>query len=264
MTKSESLVQVDILPNRVAKLTLSNPPVNAVTLALRSQLEAALERLEADRAVGCIVLTGAGKAFCAGSDIKEFPLVKQAYVELKTRPENLTYGRLESLSKPVIAAIEGFALGGGCEITLACDFRVIAEDAKIGLPEVLLGIFPSSGGLYRLPRLIGLARARELMFFGQPLTAQEAERIGLVTRVAPVGRAVEVAVAMAGQLAAMSAESLRVMKQGLRETGVMSEAEAMEWVIREVGPVARSADFQEGFRAFMEKRTPKFNAAATV
>ena len=149
-----------------------------------------------------VVVTGAGeKAFCAGSDVKEFAAVRDRVVEKKLARENEAFGKLESLSKPTVAAIEGLAYGGGCEISMACDLRVIGEGARIALPEVRLGVVPGSGGLFRLPELVGPARAMELMYLGAPIDAGEAERIGLVNEVVPDGQALSRALDIARSIA---------------------------------------------------------------
>ena len=166
------LVLVERLAGGVAKLTLNNPPLNLVTLGMTRQLIEALQELERDEAVRAVVVTGAGdRAFCAGSDVKEFAAVRDRVVEKKLARENEAFGRFESLSKPVIAAIEGLAYGGGCEISMACDLRITGQGAKFALPEVRLGVVPGSGGLFRLPELVGPARAMKLMYLGQPIDA---------------------------------------------------------------------------------------------
>ena len=150
------------LAGGVAKLTLNNPPLNLVTLEMTEHLIEALDELEGDDAVRAVVVTGAGeKAFCAGSDIKEFADVRDRVVEKKLARENEAFGRFESLSKPTVAAIEGLAYGGGCEISMACDLRITGEGAKFALPEVRLGVVPGSGGLFRLPELVGPAAGYE-------------------------------------------------------------------------------------------------------
>ena len=174
----------------IAKLTLNIPPLNLVTLEMTEQLIEALEELEGDEAVRAVVVTGAGdRAFCAGSDVKEFAEVRDRVVQMKLARENEAFGRFESLSKPTVAAIEGLAYGGGCEISMACDLRITGEGARFALPEVRLGVVPGSGGLFRLPELVGPARAMELMYLGESIDASEAERLGLVNEVVPDGEA---------------------------------------------------------------------------
>ncbi len=216
----------------VAKLVLNNPPLNLVTLEMTQQLAEALDEIESDDSVRVVVLTGAGeKAFCVGSDIKEFPAVRDRVVEKKLAKENEAFDRLEFISKPVIAAIEGMAYGGGCEISLACNLRIMAEGAKIGLPEVRLGVVPGSGGLFRLPKLVGPARAMELMYLGKFIGAREAERIGLINEVVPAGEAVSRAVELAGEIAVQPKAAISAIKQAVRETIALPHEEAVHMTL---------------------------------
>src|ERR671921_2706111 len=213
------LVLVERLEEGVAKLTLNNPPLNLVTLEMTRQLIEALQELERDEAVRAVVVAGAGdKAFCAGSDVKEFAAVRDRVVEKKLAQENEAFSSFESLSKPVIAAIEGLAYGGGCEISMACDIRVIAEGARVALPEVKLGVVPGSGGLFRLPRLVGPAHAMELMYLGDPISAREAEQMGLVNKVVPDGEALPHALNVARKIAQQPRASVAAIKRGVKES----------------------------------------------
>ena len=170
-------------------MTLNNPPLNLVTLEMTERLIEALDELERDEAVRAVVVTGAGrKAFCAGSDVKEFADVSDRVVEKKLARENEAFGKLESLSKPTVAAIEGLAYGGGCEISMACDLRVTGEGAKFALPEVKLGVVPGSGGLFRLPELVGPARAMQLMYLASPSTPVKQSTSAWSTRSSQTGR----------------------------------------------------------------------------
>jgi enoyl-CoA hydratase len=170
---AENVVLVEQSKGGVAKLTLNNPPLNLVTLELAQRLIEALGDLDADGSVRVVVVTGAGdKAFCAGSDVKEFAAVRDQVVEKKLARENQAFNGFELLSKPVVAAIEGLAYGGGCEISMACDLRIIGASARLAFPEVKLGVVPGSGGLFRLPELVGPARAMELMYLGDPISAR--------------------------------------------------------------------------------------------
>jgi enoyl-CoA hydratase len=157
----------------IAVLRLNNPPLNLVTLEMTRQLGEALSTLADDRGVRAIVLAGAGeRAFCVGSDVREFPMLRDRVVATKLHRENEVWNRLEDLPQPAVAAIHGWALGGGLELALCCDLRVMEEDARIGLPEIRLGVFPGSGGPIRLVRLIGQSRAKPVVYFGDPITAQ--------------------------------------------------------------------------------------------
>ena len=264
MSAEGRLVLVERLEHTVAKLTLNNPPLNLVTLELTRQLAEALNELEEDDSVRAVVVTGAGdKAFCVGSDVTEFPAVRDRVVDKKLAQENETFDKLEFLSKPVVAAIEGMAYGGGCEISMACDLRVMAEDAKIGLPEVKLGVVPGSGGLFRLPRLVGPGKALELMFYGKPINAHGAERIGLVNEVVPPGEALSYAVDLAGELAKQPREAVASIKRAVRESMSLSHGAAVQLTLELSDRVFKTDDCAEGIEAFLQKREPRFAGAPT-
>ena len=205
------------------------------------------------------MLTGAGeKAFVAGADIKELAvLTPVSGRELARRGQRL-FTRIEQLGKPVIAAINGFALGGGCELALACTFRFAADTAKIGLPEITLGLFPGYGGSVRLPRLIGKARAMEIILTGKPVTADEAFRVGLVNRVVPAASLVAEAKAFAAELAAKAPIALRYAMEAIERGLEMPFDEALELEATLFGLVSSTADMREGTTAFLEKRKAVF------
>jgi enoyl-CoA hydratase len=244
----------------VAIVTITRPAVlNALNEALLTEMRAAFDALAEDEGVRAIVLTGAGeKAFVAGADIKE--LAAQTPVsgrELARRGQRF-FTRIEQLGKPVIAAINGFALGGGCELALACTFRFAADTAKIGLPEITLGLLPGYGGSVRLPRLIGKARAMEMILTGKPVTADEAFRVGLVNRVVPAASLLSEAKAFAADLAAKAPIALRYAMQSVERGLEMPFDEALESEATLFGLVASTADMREGTTAFLEKRKPVF------
>jgi enoyl-CoA hydratase len=246
----------------VAKLTLNNPPLNLVTLGMTEWLIETLDELERDDTVRAIVLTGAGdKAFCAGSDIKEFAEVRDMVVEKKLARENEAFGRFESLSKPTVAAIEGLAYGGGCEISMACDLRIAGAGAKFALPEVRLGVVPGSGGLFRLPELVGPARAMELMYLGEPIDAREADRIGLVNEVVADGEALSRAIDVAGSISSKPKEALAAVKRGVRESLRADREDSVRLTLELSDHVFKTDDCAEGIRAFFEKREPRFAGA---
>jgi enoyl-CoA hydratase len=258
-------VLVERLEDGVAKLTLNNPPLNLVTLGMTEQLLEALEELEAEDAVRAVVVTGAGdRAFCAGSDVKEFADVRDRVVEKKLARENEAFGRFESLSKPIVAAIEGLAYGGGCEISMACDLRITGEGAKFALPEVRLGVVPGSGGLFRLPELVGPARAMQLMYLGEPIDAREAERLGLLNEVVPDGEALPRALYVARSISRLPKEAVAAIKRGVRESLHSSREESVRLTLELSDHVFKSEDCAEGIRAFFEKREPRFAGAPGI
>lgn len=253
---------VERLEQGVAKLTLNNPPLNLVTLEMTEQLIEALDELEGDDAVRAVVVTGAGdRAFCAGSDVGEFADVRDRVVEKKLARENEAFGKFESLSRPTVAAIEGLAYGGGCEISMACDLRIAGEGAKFALPEVRLGVVPGSGGLFRLPELVGPARAMELMYLGQPIDAREAECIGLVNEVVPDGEAISRALDVAGSISRQPKEAVAAIKRGVRESLHSGREDSVRLTLELSDHVFQTDDCAEGIQAFFEKREPRFAGA---
>jgi enoyl-CoA hydratase len=254
----ESLIVVR--EEAVAVITINRPSVlNALNRPTLIELGQAIDALGADDSVRAIVITGAGeKAFVAGADINE--LATQTPVsgrELARRGQAL-FSRIERLGKPVIAAINGFALGGGCELALACTFRFAADTAKIGLPEITLGIIPGYGGSQRLPRLVGTDRALELILTGRHIPADEAFRIGLVTRVFPAASLVAEAKKFAADLASRAPIALRYALKAVEAGIEIPFDEACELEATFFGLVASTSDMREGTRAFLEKRKPVF------
>ncbi|MBP1932658.1 enoyl-CoA hydratase/isomerase family protein [Ammoniphilus resinae] len=261
----QPLILLDKFENGVAQVTLNNPPFNLNTLESTRQLSDILDQVEADDSIRVVVLASAGtRAFCTGSDIKEFPYVSDDVIEKKLRKENETFSKFEFLSKPTIAAIDALACGGGCEITLACDIRIIAETAQMGLPEIKLGVFPGSGGLFRLPKIIGPARAMELMFRGHFISAGEAERIGLVNQVVPEGQALSAALTLAEELARQPRESIKAIKQGIRQALYSTYEENLQLTLSLSEKVFKTEDCKEGVQAFFEKRKPRFAGVPTI
>lgn len=243
----------------VTTIWLNNPPLNLISLEVTKALTAALDRIERDEDIRAVILAGTGeRAFCAGSDVKEFPSLYSRVAEGKLINENAAYNQLADLPMPTIAAIERDALGGGLELALCCDLRVASNTALLGLPEVRLGVMPGSGGTQRLPRLIGLARAKELILLGELIDAQTALEFGLVNRVVQQGRAESTArklaetVASRGPLAVREAKGvLNTTLEGSIAKGQIDELEASERVFS-------SDDMLEGAAAFIEKRAPAF------
>src|SRR6516164_5674923 len=249
----------------VMVLSLDNPPLNLTTLVTLDKLLFACRDIAADERVRAVVVTGSGsKAFCAGSDISEFPHVRDDVVSRKLARENEAFRALEQLPMPVIAALNGVALGGGAEIALACDIRIMDETARIGFPEVKLGIFPGSGGIFRLPRLVGPARACELLYTGDLIDAREAHRIGFVNQVVPAGQALGVALAFAQMLATRPALALSLIRAGVRDSFNQTIAQAIDRTLADSHRVFTGPDLEEGINAFFAKRAPVFTAGRTT
>ncbi|MET1233053.1 MAG: enoyl-CoA hydratase-related protein [Candidatus Limnocylindrales bacterium] len=244
---------------RVAHLELVNPPLNLVTSELTEQLQGALTRLAAAGEVRVVVVSGRGeRAFSAGSHIGEFEALRGRVAEGKLLLEKLVYRQLAELPMPTIAAIEGDALGGGLELALCCDLRIASARARLGLPEVRLGVLPGSGGTQRLPRIVGPARAKELILTGRIITADEAERIGLVNQVVPAGEARQAAGVMADEIAGRGPLAVREAKRLIDaaldldlDAGLAAELDASERIFD-------SEDMLEGAEAFFAKRDPEY------
>ena len=244
----------------ITTVRLNNPPLNLVTVELTRSLDRALADIENEGDVRCVVVTGTGdRAFCAGSDVKEFESLQGRVGEGKLLLEKAVYRRLARLPVPTIAAIQADALGGGLELALCSDLRVVDERAKLGLPEVRLGVMPGSGGTQRLPRLVGIAKAKELVLMGEIISAAEAAEIGLVNRVAPAGRALDEAMAMAGTIATRGPIAVREAKRALDLAGDMTLDEGLAHELDASERIFASQDMLEGAQAFFDKRAPRFS-----
>jgi enoyl-CoA hydratase len=250
---------VRLIPGECAEIVLDNPPMNVVSRELTYQLRDALKAVAADPETRVVLVRGAGqRAFCAGSDIAEFAALHHRVAEDKLLLEKLVYRQLATLAVPTIAAIEGHVLGGGLELSLCCDFRIATHRSKLGMPEVKLGVLPGSGGTQRLPRIVGPARAKEIILLGEVMDAATALSIGLVTRVVEDGTALAAAREMAGVLARRGPVAVREAKRviDLATETTLEEGFAHELDASEV--VFATEDAMEGARAFLEKRTPRF------
>jgi len=243
---------------RVGLLTLNRPKaLNALNDALMNELGEALAKLDADEAIGAIVLTGSDKAFAAGADIgvmKDWSYMDVYKGEYITR----NWERMKSVRKPVIAAVAGYALGGGCELAMMCDILIAADNAKFGQPEIKLGIVPGAGGTQRLPRAVGKAKAMDLVLTGRMMDAAEAERAGLVSRVVPADRLIDEALAAAAQIAEFSLPSVMMAKEAVNRAFELPLAEGMLFERRLFHALFATEDQKEGMAAFVEKRKPKF------
>ena len=241
----------------VGLIRLNRPhALNALSAALIEDLNAALEAFEADPAIGAIVLTGSEKAFAAGADIKEMQdkTFAEAFVgDFISRWENLAKTR-----KPVIAAVAGFALGGGCEIAMMCDFILAADTAKFGQPEIKLGVIPGAGGTQRLTRAVGKAKAMEMILTGRMMDAAEAERSGLVARIVPAAALIDEALKVAGSIAALSRPAVLAAKEAVNRAEETTLAEGVRFERRLFHSLFATDDQKEGMRAFVEKREAAF------
>ena len=244
----------------IAIIQLNRPEKkNSLNFELREELRTALREIDGDNTLKSIIVTGGEEIFCAGADITEIQRTTSAESSYKHSREFQTLcDQIESLHQPVIAAVSGYALGGGCELTLACDFRIAGEGARFGLPEIRIGLFPAGGGTQRLPRLIGVAKAKEIIFTGDPITAEEALSIGLVMKVVPKHRLMEEAKRFALKLAALPRLAMEASK-GLINRGIeIDHRSALELEARCLGTLATTHDLHEGTLAFLEKRKPNF------
>ena len=245
----------------VAVVTIDNPPMNALSAPLLDELEAEFERLDADDAVRAIVLRGAGeRAFVAGADIKEFPSLREAAAGDGGSAGGIQKlgARMDAARTPFIAAIHGFCLGGGLELAMCCDIRVVAEGAQLGQPEIKLGLIPGGGGTQRLPRLVGLGRAQLLNMTGDFIDAGTAYDWGLVEKVVPPEELLDAALGIARTIAARSPVSIGVLRELARTTRDLPLEEGLR---READGFRRclaSEDGAEGVAAFIEKREPQF------
>lgn len=243
----------------IATVTLNRPEVlNALNNQVFNELAEAASGLGADSSVRAVIITGGDKVFAAGADISQ--MVSSTAVDVATgdKVSHRTFQILENMPKPVIAAIAGYALGGGCELTLVADVRIAADNAQFGLPEIKLGILPGAGGTQRLPRLIGTGRAKELIFSGDFIKAEEALRVGLVNKVVPADELANEAKEMAKRFAARGAVALRLAKSSVNE-GLRMDLEAgLEYEHKCFSLLFATEDQKEGMKAFLEKRPAKF------
>src|ERR1041384_5805984 len=246
--------------NSIAYVTLNRPKVlNALNNATWHDLRAAFEDARDDATVRGVIVTGAGdKAFIAGADITEIATVSAVQAEQSSSYGQDVLNLIENLGKPVIAAINGFALGGGCETAMACTIRLAAEHAKFGQPEVKLGVLPGGGGTQRLPRLVGKGRALQLILSGGMISAQEAYRIGLVNEVVPIADLIPRAEALLQQIFSNAPLAIRYSLEAVNKGMETSQAEGLALEASFFGLCAGTEDKQEGTRAFLEKRAPQF------
>jgi enoyl-CoA hydratase len=241
----------------IGLVTLNRPKaLNALNSTLVAELNRALAGFEAAADIGCIVITGSDKAFAAGADVKE--MADKTYVDAYVGQFLAGWSGIAAVRKPVIAAVAGFCLGGGCELAMMCDVIIASETAKFGLPEITLGIMPGAGGTQRLPRAIGKAKAMDMILTGRMMEAAEAERCGLVARVVPPERVLDEALAAAEKIAAYSRPIVMMAKETVNRAQEMSQEEGIRFERRLFLSMFATEDQKEGMAAFIEKRKPVF------
>jgi enoyl-CoA hydratase len=242
---------------KVGWITLNRPhALNALNALLISELNRALDKFEADPAIGAIVITGNEKAFAAGVDIKE--MHKKTFVEAYGSDFIAPFDRISHCRKPIIAAVSGYALGGGCELAMSCDIILAAETASFGQPEINLGIMPGAGGTQRLTRAVGKAKAMELCLTGRRIDAEEAERSGLVSRVVPAAELEDEALKVATKIANLSQHAVMMIKEAINRGFATTLAEGMRFERGQFYSLFATEDQKEGMAAFIEKRKPEF------
>lgn len=243
--------------DRVGLITLNRPQaLNALNTQVLEELNQALDQFEKDPNIGCMVLTGSSKAFAAGADIKQMTELQypQVYLDDFFSPAD----RIANRRKPLIAAVAGYALGGGCELAMICDFIYAADNARFGQPEINLGVLPGIGGTQRLTRALGKAKAMEMCLTGRQMDAQEAERAGLVARIFPVDQLLEETLKTAQVIAAKSLPSVMMTKECVNRVFETSLSEGVRFERRVFHSIFATADQTEGMQAFVEKRAPNF------
>lgn len=242
---------------RVGIIQLNRPEaLNALNSELMDELVRALQDFDADAHIGCIVMTGNEKAFAAGADIKQ--MANAGVVEMMSSPFIGYWDTLQNISKPIVAAVSGYCLGGGCELAMACDIIVAAENAQFGQPEINLGIIPGAGGTQRLTRAVGKSVAMDMILTGRRLSAQEALQFGLVARVFPTASYLEESIALAAEIANKAPLALRMAKESINRAFESSLAEGILFERRAFNLLFATEDQKEGMAAFIQKRKPSW------
>lgn len=245
--------------NSICTITLNNPnALNALNSSMLDKLSSTIDNIEIDSSILVVIITGQGRSFVAGADIQAMSQMNSEQGREFGIKGTSLFSKIENLSKPVIAAVNGFALGGGCELALACDIRIASEKAKFGQPEVSLGITPGFSGTVRLPSIVGIAKAKELIFTGKIIDAIEAHNIGLVNIVVPAETLMERAKEIALTIAANSPIAVKYSKISLNATSIMSTEEAIKMENNLFALCFSTEEQKEGMKAFLEKRKPNF------
>lgn len=259
-------MQLNVDDRGIAWITLAASPLNLFSVQLTRDLDAILDHIETRNDIRVVVFEKAeeARAFSAGSDIREFSefIRRQNVIEAKLAPENRVFTRVEQLSHPTLASLQGWVLGSGLELAIACDFRIAGHDSRLGFPEITLGAFPGSGGLFRLPELVGLPKALELILFGEHITAQEALRIGLVHRVLPPQDLNAAVVQWAGTLAQRPPRAMALAKQVMRATANRHRADITEDALRASQMAFAGTELPHGISAFLQKQRASFGRSS--
>lgn len=259
MEYKNNLILVEKKDSYIGLVTLNSPPLNLNTIESMEELRDAFRKIEKDPDIRVVVLTGAGlKAFNVGSDLTGFKDMAGDFKGKKFYMETDMMNTIEFLPKPTICAIEGFCMGGGLEVALCCDIRIGSDESFYAAPEINLGLYPAAGGIYRLPKVIGLAKAYELMYTGDTIDADEAFRLGLINKVVSKGKTVEAAIEMAEKIAKKAPSALRVIKKGARDMWLKDSKDNYYSNLDYIDQVFDSYNGVEGVRAFLEKREPHF------
>ncbi|MBI2942455.1 MAG: enoyl-CoA hydratase/isomerase family protein [Chloroflexi bacterium] len=259
MSASDKTIAVE-RDGAIVTVTINNPPVNALSLGTVDEIERVFHDLATDPSVKAVIITGAGsRTFAAGANIREIEAIDSAEAAQQfARRGQTVFDQIEAFDRPVIAAVNGVCFGGGNELAMACHFRVAAERARFGQPEINLGVIPGWGGTQRLPRLVPNGRARLLLLTGESISAAEAQQIGLVDRVVPDDHLATAALDLARVLASKPAVATRLILRALREGLPLPVADGERVEAQCLAEASRSEDWREGIRAFLEKRPPRF------
>ena len=242
---------------RVGLITLNRPKaLNALNTTVLKDVVGALDAFEADAGIGCVVITGSDKAFAAGADIRE--MQPKSYIDMYMEDFFAGFEALTRIRKPIIAAVAGYALGGGCELAMMCDFIIAADTAKFGQPEITLGVMPGMGGSQRLTRFVGKAKAMDMCLTGRMMDAAEAERSGLVSRIVPAADLIEETIKVATKIAGMSLPAVMMNKEAVNRSYETTLAEGLRFERRLFHSMFALEDQKEGMAAFAEKRSANF------
>lgn len=260
MEYKNNLILVEKKENHVGIVTLNSPPLNLNTIESMEELREAFRKIEKDADIRVVILTGAGlKAFNVGSDLSGFKDMAGDFRGKKFYMETDMMNTIEFLPKPTICAIEGYCMGGGLEVALCCDIRIGSDESVYAFPEINLGVYPASGGIFRLPKIIGLPKAYELLYTGDSIAADEACRLGLLNKTVPKGSTLEAAMIMAEKIAKKAPSALKVIKKGTRDMWLKDSKDNYYTNLDYIDQIFDSYNGIEGVAAFLEKRKPEFN-----